>query len=323
MISNRKRKILILGGAGFVGQNLTRFLLRRGAGAVTIVDSLDPLFGSTRESLSDIVDKITFIQGDIRDPKLLKRVIPGADVIFNCVGQTSHPHSLIDPFLDADINCIGTLRVLTAVRDFNPKARVIFTGSSTVVGRGEHPVVDETHPEAPLDIYSAHKGVAEKYHRIFHTVYDIPTVVLRFANLYGPYGKNDPSFGFVNHFLGQAIEGKPIIVWGDGAQTRNVLFIEDACEALMQAAEHQKLVGTTHFVVHDDHHTVREVAEAIAETFGGRVESVPWPDVRRRIDVESVRISGARFQKLTGWRPKHSLRQGLERTKKMFKQKSK
>ncbi|MCL5435878.1 MAG: GDP-mannose 4,6-dehydratase [Patescibacteria group bacterium] len=315
-MTQSKKKILILGGAGFLGANLVRRLLQEPDFEITVVDSLDPRFLSTEENLKKVREKIEFIKGNILDEALLKKIIPGKDVIFQLAAQSSHPYSLEHPIEDAEINCLGNLRVLEALKAYNPQARIVFSSSSTAVGRAVGDVIDEAHGEKPLDIYSANKSVAEKYYRIYHRVYDIPTVVLRFANLYGPFGKFDPAFGFVNYFIHLAKSGKPIQIYGEGDQTRNVMFAEDAADILWLAASHPKLLGETFFAASQEHHSVKEIAQAIVEVFDqGRIEQIPWPDVRKRIEIEKVIISSAKLHYLTGWKPKYSLRQGLELTK--------
>lgn len=311
--------VLILGGAGFLGNNLARRCLRESGVRVAVVDSLDPRFASRREDLADL--ELEFVTGDIRDAALLERMIPGKDVIFNCAGQTSHPLSLEDPVLDARINCIGTLEVLCAVRRFNPHARVVYTSSSTVVGKGER-TIDESHPECPLDIYSANKGVAEKYHYIFANSFDLQTVVLRFTNLFGPFGKGDSQFGFINYFIHLASEGRPLTIYGSGEQTRNVMCVADAVDILWIAATHPALVGRILLAAGSEHHSVRAIAEAIAATFDGSVESIPWPDYRRRIEIDHVRFDASRLRELTGWQPRYSLQSGLQLTREWMLERS-
>ena len=194
-------KVLIIGGAGFLGSNLVRRCLAEYYCEVTVLDSLDPHLHSTTGNLQDVWSKIRFIRGDIRDETVLAEVVQGQDVIFNCAGQTSHPLSMQYPLLDAEINCLGNLKLLEAVRLLNKDAVVVYTSSSTVIGKALYELVDEDHWERPLEIYSANKGVAEKYYRIYHSFHDLKTVVLRFANLFGPYGKAHPEFGFINYFI--------------------------------------------------------------------------------------------------------------------------
>lgn len=315
--------ILVLGGMGFLGSNLVRHCLRRGRDhRVTVVDSLEPRLRSRPETLRDVRRRFHFVRGDMRDERLMAEVVARQDVIFNCAAQTSHPLSLRDPLFDAQVNCLGNLVVLEAVRRHNPQAVVVYPSSSTVVGRAVSPVIDETHMERPLDIYSANKGVAEKYHLIYHAAHDLKTVVLRFANLYGPYGKGHPDFGFINYFIHLAHRGQDITVYGSGGQLRNVMFVEDAAEALYRSALEPALRGQALFAAHDEHLSVGDIAREIVRVFGrGRVVSVGWPDMRQRMEVDDVRISSARLRELTGWAPRHSFAEGLEVTRRVMERK--
>lgn len=309
-------RILIIGGAGFLGANLVRRCLAEPGDQVTVMDSLDPHLHATTQNLQEVWPQIRFVRGDIRDETLLAGIVQGQDVIFNCAAQTSHSLSIQYPLLDADINCLGNLKLLEAIRLLNKDAIVVYTSSSTVIGKALCEVVDEDHWERPLEIYSANKGVAEKYYRIYHTIHDLKTVVLRFANLYGPYGKGYPDFGFINYFIHLAWTNQEIKVFGSGDQTRNVMHVDDATEILWRAAQDPGLVGEVYFATGDQHLSVREIAETIVTLLGrGRVTYVEWPEERRRTEIESVRFSSARLQSITGWRPRYDFKTGLERTK--------
>jgi UDP-glucose 4-epimerase len=311
--------ILIVGGAGFLGANLARRCLRDTGNRVTVLDSLEPHLRASTEPLREVWDRVRFVHGSMADDRLVADVVQGQDVILNCAAQTSHPLSLQLPLYDAEINCLGNLKLLETVRLLNPGAVIVYASSSTVIGKAVGDVVDETHGEKPLDIYSANKGVAEKYHRIYHRVHGLKTVVLRFANLYGPYGKGYPEFGFVNYFIHLACADQEIRIFGAGQQTRNVMYVEDAAEILYRAALDERLLGETYFAVHDEHFTVLSIAAQIVRTFGrGRIVHVEWPDERQRIEIDKVRISGARLRALTGWAPAFSLAQGLEKTRRIM-----
>jgi len=309
-------KILIIGGAGFLGANLVRRCLSEPGVEVTVMDSLDPHLRSTTKNLREVWDQIHFARCDLRDEHLVSELVQNQDVIFNCAAQTSHPLSIQYPLLDADINCVGNLKLLEAIRLLNQKAVVVYTSSSTVIGKAERSVVDESHGEKPLEIYSANKGVAEKYYRIYHTVHDLKTVVLRFANLYGPYGKGYPEFGFVNYFVHLAWQNQEIKIFGSGDQTRNVLYVDDATEILWRAAHDERLFGETYFATGDEHLSVKEIADTIVSVFGrGKVTHIDWPDERRRIEIDHVEFSSARLRSLTGWQPRHDFRAALEELK--------
>ena len=309
-------RILIIGGAGFLGANLARRCLAEPGVTVTVMDSLDPHLRSTTRSLKEIWNEIEFVRGDMREEHLIAELIQDRDIIFNCAAQTSHPLSIQYPLLDADINCVGNLKLLEAIRLLNDGATVVYTSSSTVVGKALAEIVDESHGEKPLEIYSANKGVAEKYYRIYHTLHDLKTVVLRFANLYGPYGKGYPEFGFINYFISQAWSNEEIKIFGSGGQERNVMYVEDATEILWQAAQNDRLVGEAYFATSDEHLSVREIAERTVKILGrGRVTHTDWPDERRRIEVERAKFSAARLRAITGWAPQYDFNSGLERTK--------
>jgi len=312
--------ILILGGAGFFGANLVRRCLKQGKNRVTVVDSLEPRLKSSFQSLKDICDSIEFIKGDIRDATLMEKVVKGRDVIFNCAAQTSHPMSLTDPVFDAEINCTGNLVVLEAMRKCNRDAKIIYTSSSTVIGKTMGDIVTESHSEYPLDVYSANKCVAEKYYYIYHKVYGIKTLSLRFANLYGPYGKGYPEFGFINYFIWLAANDQRITIFGDGSQTRNVMYVEDAADLLYSCISHDSLYGDVFFAVHKEHYPVAQIAQEIISVFGcGGIVKKRWPRVRKKIEIGDTIISGAKLYYETQWEPKLNLREGLLRTKKIMR----
>ncbi|MBI2822487.1 MAG: GDP-mannose 4,6-dehydratase [Acidobacteria bacterium] len=311
--------LLIIGGAGFLGANLVRKCLQEPGNRVTVLDSLDPRLYSTTEHLRAVWDQIRFVRGSMGDESLIAEIVQKQDVIFNCAAQTSHPLSLQQPLLDAEINCLGNLRLLEAVHQLNREAVIVYTSSSTVIGKATDETVDESHGEKPLDIYSANKGTAEKYYRIYNRLYDMKTTVLRFANLYGPYGKGYAEFGFVNYFIHLAWTGQEIKLFGSGEQKRNVMFVDDATDILYRAAQDQRLIGETYFATHDEHLSVSEIAREIISVFGrGSVNHIAWPEYRRRIEIESVRISSARLQAITGWRPRYTFKEGLARTREVL-----
>jgi nucleoside-diphosphate-sugar epimerase len=307
---------LIIGGAGFLGANLVRRCLAETTCRVTVMDSLDPHLHATTRNLQEVWPRIRFVRGDLRDETLLAEIVQDQDVIFNCAAQTSHPLSIQYPLLDAEINCLGNLKLLESLRLLNSAARIVYTSSSTVIGKAQSPLVNEDHRERPLEIYSANKGVAEKYYRIYHTIHDLQTVVLRFANLYGPYGKGFPEFGFINYFIHLAQTDQEIRIFGSGNQTRNVLYVDDATEILWRAAMESRLVGESWFATGEQHLSVQEIAEAIVRVFGsGRVVYIDWPDERKRIEIDHVRFSAERLRSIVDWTPQVGFEEGLRRIK--------
>lgn len=308
--------ILIIGGAGFLGSNLVRRCLEEPGNQVTVLDSLEPRLRAVTDNLRDVWGQIRFVRGSMGDEPLIAQMVQDQDVIFNCAAQTSHPLSLQDPLFDAEINCLGNLRLLEAIRLLSKKAVVVYTSSSTVIGKAVGDVIDESHGEKPLDIYSANKGVAEKYYRIYNRVHDLRTIVLRFANLYGPYGKGYPEFGFVNYFIHLAWTGQEIKVFGSGDQMRNVMYVRDAADILYTVAQNETLIGETYFAAHEEHISVLDIAHTIVTVLGrGQVTHIEWPEDRRRIEIDRVRISSAQLYAMAGWRPRYSFEQGLLETR--------
>jgi len=196
---------------------------------------------------------------------------------------------------------------------------VVYTSSSTVIGKALHEVIDENHWERPLEIYSANKGVAEKYYRIYHTIHDLNTVVLRFANLYGPYGKGYPEFGFINYFIHLAWQNSEIKIFGSGEQTRNVMYVDDATDILCQVAQQRNLAGETYFATGAEHLSVAEIAKKIVTVLGrGKVIHIEWPEERRRIEIEDVKFSSARLQSAVGWQARWDFVSGLQKTREIL-----
>ena len=310
-------KVLIVGGAGFLGANLVRRVLQEEQAEVTVLDALEPHLHATVVHLRPVWDRIRFVRGDLRDEYLIADVVQDQNLIFNCAAQTSHPLSIQFPLLDAEINCGGNLKLLEAIRLLNPKAVVVYTSSSTVIGRASVGVVDEDHRERPLDIYSANKGVAEKYYSIYHSLHELKTIVLRFANIFGPYGKGYPEFGFVNYFINQAWSGNPISIFGSGEQTRNVMYASDAADVLWKAAQCSDLFGEILFATGDEHLSIREIAETIVRVFerGSINCDVEWPEERRKMEVESVTYSSERLRRLIDWFPRYDFEEGLRETR--------
>jgi UDP-glucose 4-epimerase len=319
MTSYQNKKILITGGLGFIGSSLAEALVKLGA-EVTIYDLLDPKSGGNLQNIEGFRDQVKLILSDIRNFEALCAAVINQEVIFNCAAYTSHPNSMREPLVDIEINCKGTIHLLEAVRRFSPSSRIVHVGTSTQIGKMHTEVIDELHPEFPMDIYSANKSASEKYVLLYGKVYaEMDTCVVRLANTYGPRSNiRSPDFGFINYFIGLGLAQKEITVFGSGKQLRNVSFISDSVEALLLAGAKAESRGEVFFAVSDKQISVAEIASGIAKIIGGTVKHIDWPKEREAIEVGDAIISNAKIKKTLAWEPKVDYEPGLVITSDYF-----
>ena len=172
------QRVVITGGLGFIGSNLSHALVEAGA-EVAMIDSLDPRSGGHISNIKGIEDRIELVSADICQFNAVASVMQKASHVFHCAAHTSHPYSMRDPQRDVEVNCIGTINVLEAMRCFCPEARLVYVGTSTQIGPMITTPITESHPIAPVDIYSANKAAAEYYCRIYAQAYDLGVNVVR------------------------------------------------------------------------------------------------------------------------------------------------
>jgi UDP-glucose 4-epimerase len=320
MKTMKGKKVLITGGLGFIGSNLAHQCVKLGA-EVTIFDCLDPRSGGNRFNIKDIIKFVQISYHNILDFDQVSQVIPGKDIVFSCASSTSHAFSMREPWIDSDVNSKGVINLLEAVRRFNPEAKFVHLGTSTQLGKLSYQPADEKHPEFPTDIYSANKSVSEKYSLIYSKAFGLRSTVVRLSNVFGPRSSIASSeFTFNNYFIGLALQGKDITVYGDGAQMRNVLFVDDAVSALVLVAQSDKTDGEVFFAVGDEHFSVADIAKATVGHIGsGRVEFVDWPGGREKVDVGDAILTNKKIKDFLGWSPENNLEIGLHKTKKYYK----
>lgn len=316
--SLKGKRVLITGGLGFVGSNLAHRCLALGA-EVTVYDRLDARSGGNMANIADIRDDLRLVRDDIRNFEGVRAAVLGQDIVFHCAAYTSHPLSMREPYVDIEVNCKGTIQVLEALRHFNAGARLVHVGTSTQVGPMRYSPVDEEHPEFPADLYSANKSASEKYALVYGRAYGLPVSVVRLANTYGPRSNiRDPDFGFVNYFVGLALRGREIQVFGDGAQVRTIGYIDDVVDALLRAGLAANSTGRVYFAVGEEHRTVAEIAQVIAGELGGTVKFTPWPGDRGGIEIGDAVISNRRIREELGAEFPTRLEQGLARAREYF-----
>ena len=230
-------QVLITGGLGFIGSHLARRLVVLGA-KVTLVDSLIPQYGGNLFNIQDIRDQITVNISDVRDPHSMAYLIKGKDFLFNLAGQTSHMDSMQDPNTDLAINASAQLSILEACRLHNTGIKLVFASTRQLYGKPDYLPVDERHPIRPVDVNGINKLAGEWYHLLYNNVYGIRACALRLTNTYGPGMRvKDARQTFLGIWVRNLIEGKPVLIFGDGEQLRDFNYVDDVIDALLIAAE--------------------------------------------------------------------------------------
>jgi UDP-glucose 4-epimerase len=312
----RGARALVTGGAGFIGSHLAERLVSLGA-EVTIVDSLIPEYGGNPFNIADFADRVHVNYSDMRDQWSIRYLVRDQDFIFNLAGQVSHIDSMRDPQTDLDINCVSQLSLLEACRENNRDVVVVFAASRQQYGRPQFVPVTEEHPQVPVDVNGINLVAGESYHLLYNEVYGIPAVSLRLTNTYGPrlLMKHDRQ-GFITTFIRLAVHGEPIRVFGDGSQLRDFTYVADAVDAFLAAALSEQAYGLPLNVGGIEPVSLLEVARLCQEIAGtgGTVETVPWPEERKKIDIGSIYVDHSRLTALTGWEPRVGLADGLAET---------
>ena len=316
----RGKRVLITGGAGFIGSNLAIRLVDLGA-RVQIVDSMLPAYGADLANLEPVRGKLLLNFSDVRDRHSLSYVVKDQDLIFSLAGQVSHLDSMQDPMTDLEINCRSQLSLLECCRHGNPDVRIVFASTRQIYGRPEYVPVDERHPLNPVDVNGINKLAAEMYYTLYHRVYGIRTVSLRLTNTYGPRMDIETGRkGFVGVFLRKALDGETIQVYGTGDQRRDFNYIDDVLSALLLAGEQSELFGGVYNLGHPRTYSLNEFVETLGDLCPFACRRVPFPEDSEIIDIGDYSGDFTRFADATGWQPEVDLDEGLRRTVEFFRQ---
>ncbi len=327
------QNFVVTGGAGFIGSNYVSRLVKRGE-KVTIYDNLSRAGArSNLKWLRDTYGERSFrlVEGDVRDAALLTSVMKDADVIVHLAAQVAVTTSVTRPREDFEINAQGTFNVLEAARASDLKPVVIYASTNKVYGGMENVGVaardtryaytdlpDGVAEDQPLDFHSPYgcsKGAGDQYVRDYSRIYDLPTVVMRQSCIYGPrqFGVEDQ--GWVAWFIIAAVTGKPITIYGDGKQVRDVLFVEDLLDAYDTALEHlDKSAGQIYNVGGgpDNILSVWQEFGPMLEGLLGKPIAVHWGDWRP--GDQSIYVSDIRkINRELGWKPAVGVEEGIRR----------
>lgn len=324
--------LFITGGAGFIGVHTANYYLSKGD-KVTIFDNFSRR--GTRENVSWLKQKygnknLTVIEGDIRDFNILKRSIPGHDVIIHLAGQVAVTTSVVNPREDFEINALGTFNVLESVRLLTPNSILLFASTNKVYGGMEEiKIIKDNNrykykdlpggiPETQnLDFHSPYgnsKGAADQYTRDYHRIYGLLTVVFRQSCIYGTHQFGIEDQGWVSWFTIAAVLGKPITVYGDGMQVRDVLFVEDLINAYDLAIGRIKLAaGQIYNVGGGPKFTLSllELLDLLEKKLG---KKIPFAFSDWRPGDQPVYISNiAKIKKHLNWQPQVNVQEGTSK----------
>ena len=303
---------VVTGGLGFIGANACHELVRRGA-RVRIIDALVDGHGGDRRNVEGL--EVEIVEAEIGD-SVVADAVADADIIFNLAGQVSHIASMRDPLGDLHLNTVTHASFLETLRRVNPTARVVHTSTRQVYGRPIRLPVDELHPTRPMDVNGVAKLAGEQLHLVYHSAYGMPTTSLRLTNVYGPRQRlTSDELGFLPVFIRKGLLGEEIQIFGDGAQRRDCVCVDDVVEALLAATAPQA-IGKIFNVGHVVDHSLAEIASAViqATESPGGLRLVSWPDDHQRIDIGSFHTDGTTIAEALGWKPTTALDDGLRAT---------
>lgn len=308
-------RVLITGGAGFIGSNLGRRLVALGAD-VTLVDSLIPEYGGNLENIRDFEAHVRFNIADVRDAHSMEYLVKDVDFLFNLAGQTSHLDSMRDPYPDLEINVRAQLSILEACRLHNEGVRIVFASTRQIYGRPSYLPVDERHLVAPIDVNGINKLAGEQYHLVYHGAHGLRTSALRLTNTYGPGMRvKDARQTFVGVWVKNVLTGMPIRVYGSGEQKRDLAYVDDVVDAFLQSAISERAIGTALNVGGSEPISLRDLADLLVRCSGsGSVETVPFPDDLKPIDIGDYHSDDSAARELLGWAPMVAIEDGLRRT---------
>lgn len=307
------QRILITGGAGFIGANLIRALLDQGR-FVTILDNMSV---GRREYFEHLPCEL--VSGDILDVDLMRRLAQEHEAVIHLAAQTGVPGSILDPRQDCVTNVLGTLNVLEGCRsawqDRAGPRKFVFASSNAPLGRQLPPAREDKAP-LPISPYGASKLAGEAYSLAYFGSWGLPTVALRFGNVYGPFSAHKNSV--VAKFCKDALGGRDLIVDGDGGQTRDFIFVGDLVEAIVKALLNGSVRGEVFQIATGIETSITELAERIQSLFGREVSIQHGPT--RRGDAQRNYSAIGKAAALLDWTPRTDLEQGLRLTVDWFRE---
>ena len=301
-------RYLVTGGAGFIGSNTVDELVRRGHSVVV----LDDLSAGKEENLAEVRNKITFIKGSLTDLEVVRRAVQEADYVLHLAARTSVPRSVKDPLETNRVNVDGALNVLVAARDAKVK-RIVFAASSSAYGETPTLPKVETMQPSPISPYGVSKYAGELYAQVFGRCYGLENVSLRYFNVFGPrQDPGSPYSGVLSRFIACCLEDAPPTIFGDGEQSRDFTFVENAVQANLLACEAANASGKVFNVGTGARFTLNQTIELLSRIAGKPI--TPKYDAPREGDIRDSQADITQSREILGYHPTVGFEEGLRRT---------
>ncbi|HWW66817.1 MAG TPA: SDR family oxidoreductase [Solirubrobacterales bacterium] len=300
--------LLVTGGAGFIGSHLVQRLLDEDHR----VRVLDNFATGHRQNIQAVIDEIELIEGDLQSYERVNNAVRGCELVFHLGALPSVPRSVQDPLTSNASNVVGTLNVLLAARDEDVK-RVVYASSSSVYGASDELPQREEMPSLPIAPYAVSKLAGEGYCRAFNRVYGLETVSLRYFNVFGP--RQDPRSQYaavIPNFVSAVLAGEPLVIHGDGEQSRDFTYVDNAVDANLLAAGAEGATGETLNVACGTSVSLNEIVAQLGELSGTEVDAVH--DEPRPGDIRHSLADVSRAREVLGYEPAIDFDEGLRRT---------
>ena len=308
-------RVLVTGGAGFIGSALVHRFVELGE-PVRVVDNFSTGF---RHNMDDVLDRIELVEGDLAEMSTAEAAVRDVEFVLHEAAIPSVQRSVDDPVSSNRANVTATLNLLVAARNADVK-RFVYASSSSAYGDTEVLPKVETMPENPISPYALTKLTGEKYCVVFHRIYGLSTVCLRYFNVFGPrQNPHSPYSAVISRFIDMALDGRRPTVYGDGGQSRDFTYIDNVVDANLLACKVEAVDGMVFNVGTGERHTLNELLRSLSIILEQKLEAVYME--RRAGDVQHSQADISKARRFLGYEPKVSFEEGLRRTVDWFRRK--
>lgn len=304
---------LVLGGLGFIGTNLAVRLTNDGWRTV-VVDIADTADVEAKRRIDSLPHSVEVVHAGMQDRALLAPHVEAVDVVFDLAGATGHMASMEEPLRDLEDNLVFHVEFLSLLRERALAPVVVLASTRQVLGAFDGVEVDDYTCPKPVDVNGVSKMALEHYLRVSGAAWGLSSTIIRLPNVYGPHMRiRDASHGVIGGWIGQALKGRNLRVFGTGHGQRNTLFVHDAVASLVAGVPTASVTAPT-YLVGGEERSLASIAESISWRAGVSLEFVSMPESQQVIDIGSVVVDDSRFRGATGWRPSVGFDEGLDRT---------